>query len=351
MSAPVLRFRRSPQDFEVQVCLTGQHRELARQALASFGIAADFDLDLMLPGQTLFQSTSRILSALEAVFATTRPDLVFVQGDTTTTLCGALGAFYAGIPVAHIEAGLRTWDLARPFPEEANRQLVSKLATLHLAATVGAAANLQREGIDEQSISVTGNTGIDALLLMADRLAPVAWNFLDPTRKMLLVTGHRRENFGDGIERFCQALRRLATRQDLQIVYPVHPNPNVRTPVESLLSGLDSVHLIAPQDYPPFVDLMRRSYLILTDSGGVQEEGPSLGKPILVTREVTERPEAVEAGTVRLVGTDEDKIVAEVELLLDDEAEYARRSRIHNPYGDGHASPRIEQAVRRYFAL
>ncbi len=351
LSPLILHFRKFPADFAVHVCLTGQHRELARKALASFEITADTDLDLMLPGQTLFQSTSRILSALEAVFTSVRPDLVFVQGDTTTTLCGALGAFYAGVPVAHVEAGLRTGDLARPFPEEANRQLVGKLATLHLAATPWAADNLRGEGVAETSIAITGNTGIDALLLMAKRLPPIHWDFLDPRRKTILVTGHRRENFGDGVERFCKALRRLAAREDVQIVYPVHPNPNVRKPVETLLAGLGNVHLIAPQDYPPFVDLMRRSYLIVTDSGGVQEEGPSLGKPILVTREVTERPEAVEAGTVRLVGTDESRIVAEAELLLDDEAEYLRRSRTHNPYGDGQACPRIEAAVRRYFAL
>lgn len=351
LSPLILHFRKFTSDVEVHVCLTGQHRELARKALASFSIAADTDLDLMLPGQTLFQSTSRILSALEAVFASVQPDLAFVQGDTTTTLCGALGAFYAGVPVAHVEAGLRTGDLSRPFPEEANRQLVGKLATLHLAATRWAADNLRSEGIAESSITVTGNTGIDALLLMANRLPPIHWDFLDPRRKIILVTGHRRENFGDGIERFCQALLRLAARRDVQIVFPVHPNPNVRTPVEALLGGLGNVHLIGPQDYPPFVDLMRRSYLIVTDSGGVQEEGPSLGKPILVTREVTERPEAVEAGTVRLVGTDESRIVAEAEVLLDDEAEYLRRSRTHNPYGDGQACPRIEQAVRRYFAL
>ncbi len=350
LSPLILRFRQSPLEFEVHVCLTGQHRELARQALASFGVAPDTDLDLMLPGQTLFQSTSRILSALEAVFASVKPDLAFVQGDTTTTLCGALGAFYAGVPVAHVEAGLRTGDLSQPFPEEANRLLVGRLSAIHLAATPWAAENLRGEGVSEGSIAVTGNTGIDALLLMTARLAPIHWGFLDPSRKMILMTGHRRENFGDGMERICRALRRLAARADVEIIYPVHPNPNVRNPVEAMLSDLGNVHLITPQEYPPFVDLMRRSYLIVTDSGGVQEDGPSLGKPILVTREVTERPEAVEAGTVRLVGTDEDKIVAEAAILLDNDAEYARRSRMHNPYGDGHACPRIEAAVRAYFA-
>jgi len=272
-----------------------------------------------------------------------------VQGDTTTTLCGALAAFYSGVPVAHVEAGLRTWDLGRPFPEEANRQLVGRLAQLHLAATPWAAENLKREGVSESAITVTGNTGIDALLHVTASLPDFKWSFLDPSRKLILVTGHRRENFGDGLDRFCRALARLAGRDDVQLVYPVHPNPKVRGPVESQLSHLPNVHLIAPQDYLPFVDLMRRSYLIITDSGGVQEEGPSLGKPILVSREVTERPEAVDAGTVRLVGTDEQKIVYEASVLLDDRDEYLRRSRIHNPYGDGQACPRIEKAVRAYF--
>lgn len=350
LSPLVLHFRRYPEEFNVHLCLTGQHREIVHQALAVFDLKPDSDLDLMLPGQTLFQSTSRILSALEQVFITTQPDLVFVQGDTTTTLCGALAGLYRGVPVAHVEAGLRTWDLTRPFPEEANRQLVGKISALHLAATPWAADNLRREGIAESLITVTGNTVIDALLNTAANLPAFDWPFLDPTRRMILVTGHRRENFGDGMERFCRALLRLAVRQDVELVYPVHPNPNVRGPVENLLMHHPRIHLIAPQDYQPFVDLMRRSYMIITDSGGVQEEGPSLGKPILVTREVTERPEAVEAGTVRLVGTDEDKIFAEAMLLLDDAAEYERRSRIHNPYGDGKACQRIEQAVRDYFA-
>jgi UDP-N-acetylglucosamine 2-epimerase (non-hydrolysing) len=350
LSPLVLHFRKFPQEFDVHLCLTGQHREIVYQALSVFDLKPDSDLQLMLPGQTLFQSTSRILSALEGVFEQYQPDLCFVQGDTTTTFCGALGAFYKGVPIAHVEAGLRTWDLQKPFPEEANRQLVGKLARLHLAATPWAAENLKREGVAESEITVTGNTGIDALLHTVARLPQFEWPFLRPDAKMILVTGHRRENFGEGFERFCKALRRLAERQDVDIVYPVHPNPNVRGPVEKALTGLANVHLIAPQDYLPFVDLMRRSYLILTDSGGVQEEGPSLGKPILVSREVTERPEAVEAGTVRLVGTNEDKIVLEASLLLDNEAEYRARSRMHNPYGDGNACPRIEAAVRRYFA-
>lgn len=349
LSPLVLHFRKFPSEFKVHLCLTGQHREIVHQALSVFGLKPDTDLDLMLPGQTLFQSTSRILSALEGVFRDVKPDLVFVQGDTTTALCGALAGLYSGVPIAHVEAGLRTWDLSRPFPEEANRQLIGRMTTLHLAATSWAADNLRREGVADASITVTGNTVIDALLHTAANLPPFDWDFLDPARKMILVTGHRRENFGEGLERFCRALSRLAQRPDVQIVYPVHPNPNVRGPVETMLGNLDNVHLIAPQDYQPFVDLMQRSYLIITDSGGVQEEGPSLGKPLLVSREVTERPEAVEAGTVLLVGTDEDRIVHEATLLLDNEEEYLRRSRIHNPYGDGQACPRIEKAVRAYF--
>lgn len=347
----VLHFREQTIDFAVHLCLTGQHREIVHQALGVFGLSADTDLNLMLPGQTLFQSTSRILAALEGVMRETAPDMVIVQGDTTTTLCGALAGFYAGVPVAHVEAGLRTWDLQRPFPEEANRQLVGRLARLHLAATPWAAANLAQEGVPAGDIAITGNTGIDALLRTVARLPRQDWPFLDSDRKLILVTGHRRENFGEGMERFCRALLQLARRPDVQIVYPVHPNPNVRKPVEALLGGVNHIHLIAPQDYEPFLDLMRRSYILITDSGGVQEEGPSLGKPILVTRDVTERPEAVQAGTVRLVGTDDERIVREATLLLDDADEYARRSHIHNPYGDGRACGRIETAIRRCLGL
>ncbi len=349
LSPLILHFHKHPQDFKVHLCLTGQHREIVHQALSVFGLKPDTDLNLMRTGQTLFQSTSRILSALEAVFTEVKPDLTVVQGDTTTTLCGALASFYSGVPIAHVEAGLRTWDIDKPFPEEANRQMVGRLTRLHLAATPWAADNLRREGVAESAIAITGNTGIDALLQAAATLPEFDWPFLNAGRKLILVTGHRRENFGSGFDRFCRALHRLAMREDVQIVYPVHPNPNVRGPVEAALGSLSNVHLIAPQDYLPFVDLMRRSYFIVTDSGGVQEEGPSLGKPILVSREVTERPEAVEAGTVRLVGTDEAKIVGEATILLDNPEEYARRSRIHNPYGDGQACPRIEKAVRAYF--
>ena len=336
------------------MCVTAQHRGLLDQVLAAFRVEPDYDLDLMLPGQTLFQTTSRILTGLEPVLDQERPALVLVQGDTTTTMAGALAAFYKRIPVGHVEAGLRTGDLYQPFPEEANRLLTSRLATLHFAATRWAADNLLREGIPERAISVTGNTGIDAVLyvrgeLEAGRLRGGDMSWLDPARKLIVVTAHRRESFGEGFERICRALAELAKRPDVQIVYPVHPNPNVQEPVKRHLSGLKNVELIEPVSYVPFVDLMRRAYMLITDSGGIQEEGPSLGKPILVLREKTERPEAVEAGTVRLVGSDEIRIVGEASRLLDDPEDYASMSRVHNPYGDGRASERISGVIHSYF--
>jgi UDP-N-acetylglucosamine 2-epimerase (non-hydrolysing) len=325
------------------------------QVLATFRVTPEHDLDVMLAGQTLFQSTSRILAALEPVLQAERPDMVLVQGDTTTTLCGALAAFYSKIPIGHVEAGLRTGDMLQPFPEEMNRVLTGRLTSLHFAATAGAAANLEREGVDASRITVTGNSGIDAVLHIKSRLESGelqgrGWSEIDPTRKLIAVTGHRRESFGSGFEQICRALSRLADRPDVQIVYPVHPNPNVQDPVQRLLANRENILLVEPLDYVPFVDLMRRSRFLLTDSGGIQEEGPSLGKPILVMREKTERPEAVDAGTVRLVGTDEQKIVSEASILLDDEAEYQRRSCVHNPYGDGHASERIGNAILAYLS-
>jgi UDP-N-acetylglucosamine 2-epimerase (non-hydrolysing) len=349
----VLHFRRNAPEIPVRVCVTGQHRGMLDQVLEIFGVQPDFDLNVMTPGQTLFGSTARILSGLESVLKEAKPGMVFVQGDTTTTLAGALGAFYARIPVGHVEAGLRTWDLTEPFPEEMNRVVASKLATLHFAATDWAAKNLQNEAISPQAIHITGNTGIDAVLHVRDRLvsgeltAP-ALPSLNPARKLVLVTAHRRESFGPGFENICQALATLAAREDVEIVYPVHPNPNVREPVHRHLAGLANVHLLEPLSYVPFVDLMRRAHLLLTDSGGVQEEGPSLGKPILVMRDKTERPEAVEAGTVKLVGTDPERILTESARLLEDEAEYRRMALVHNPYGDGRASERILAITRSY---
>ncbi|MCS7025843.1 MAG: UDP-N-acetylglucosamine 2-epimerase (non-hydrolyzing) [Bryobacteraceae bacterium] len=351
--APViLHLRQRPEEFETRVCVTAQHRHLLDQVLGVFGLAPDYDLDLMLPGQTLFQSTSRILTALEPVLTAERPDCVLVQGDTTSTFCGALAAFYLRIPVGHVEAGLRTWDLYQPFPEEANRLLTGRLATWHFAPTPQSRENLLSERVPADRIVVTGNTGIDALFyvrgeLESGRLRAPSWPWLDPSKKLILVTGHRRENFGQGFEEICQALQQLSERQDVQIVYPVHPNPNVQQPVYRILAGRKNVHLIEPLDYVPFVDLMRRCRFLLTDSGGVQEEAPSFGKPVLVMREKTERPEAVEAGTATLVGADAGRILTEAARLLDDETEYERRSKIHNPFGDGMAAPRIAQALEQ----
>lgn len=347
---PVLLNLRDSAQFEVRVCVTAQHRSMLDQVLAAFNVKPDYDLDLMQPGQTLAQLTARILPALEPVIKAERPDLLIVQGDTTTTFTAALAAFYEHIPVGHVEAGLRTADLAQPFPEELNRVLTTRLATLHFAPTETARRNLLAEGVDQARITVTGNSGIDAVLYVRDRLATGALSGatlppLDAAKKLIVVSAHRRESFGDGILQICAALARLARRGDVQLVYPVHRNPNVTDPVYRQLGGTPNVFLIEPLDYLSFVDLMRRSYLLITDSGGIQEEGPSLGKPVLVMREKTERHEAVAAGTVKLVGTDVDRIVHEAERLLDDAAEYSRRSRIHNPYGDGHASERIRQAI------
>ena len=349
----LLNLRQSPQ-FQVRVCVTAQHRSMLDQVLAAFQVKPDYDLDLMQPGQTLAQLTARVMTALEPVIQAEQPGMLLVQGDTTTTLAGALAAFYQHIPVGHVEAGLRTGDLTQPFPEEMNRLVATRLAVLHFAPTQSARNNLLAEGVDARRISVTGNSGIDAVLyvrdaLAAGRLPAGAWPQLDPARKLIVVTAHRRESFGAGFAHICEALARLAQRPDIQLVYPVHRNPNVMHPVYRQLDGLPNVFLLEPLDYVPFVDLMRRAYLLITDSGGIQEEGPSLGKPILVMREKTERPEAVAAGTVKLVGTDADRIVFEAGRLLDDPAEYARMARIHNPYGDGQASERIREAIAAWF--
>jgi len=352
---PVVRkLRAAPDVYDVKVCVTAQHRAMLDQVLGLFGVVPDIDLNLMQPGQTLSQSSSRMIAALEPVMQEVRPDIAIVQGDTTTTFCGALAAFYARVPVAHIEAGLRTWDIHQPFPEEMNRVLTGRLAAHHFAATQWAADNLAKEGVAASSIHVTGNTGIDAVLHVRDRLesgeviSARDWSFLNPSKRLIVVTAHRRESFGSGFERICKALLKIAARGDVEIVYPVHPNPNVMEPVNRLLAGNPAIHLVEPLDYIPFVDLMRRAYLLITDSGGVQEEGPSLGKPILVLREKTERPEAVEAGTVKLVGTDENRIVSEARLLLENEDFHASMTRVHNPYGDGRASDRIFDLIRSF---
>jgi UDP-N-acetylglucosamine 2-epimerase (non-hydrolysing) len=341
---PVIRHMKSrPNDFEVRVCVTAQHREMLDQILNIFEVIPDRDLDIMRPGQTLYQSTSRIIAALEPVLAEDKPDIVLVQGDTTTTLCGALAAFYAKIPVGHVEAGLRTGDPHQPFPEEMNRVVTGRLAAIHFAATEGAAQNLYREGVERSTVTVTGNTGIDAVLhvkraLETGKIAGLNGFHMDPSKKLIVVTAHRRESFGDGFDRICSALALLAQRNDVEIIYPVHPNPNVRAAVKRHLEGQPKITLLDPMDYIPFVDLMRRAYLLLTDSGGIQEEATSLGKPVLVLREKTERLEAVSAGTARLVGTDERRIVDEAERLLDNPIAYHHMARYYNLYGDGRAS-------------
>ncbi len=346
----VRRLRAEGSRFDVRVCATAQHREMLDQALDAFSVTPDFDLNLMEPGQTLTGLTARLISAIDPVLEEYRPDLVLVQGDTTTTLAAALAAFYRRVPVAHVEAGLRTGDMDQPFPEEMNRVLVSRLAQWHFAPTPSAAEALQREGVNCDHLLITGNTGIDAVLFVRDALLSGAiprpdWSWLDASRRLVLVTSHRRESFGPAFEGSMRALAHLAERRDVQIVYPVHPNPNVSGPARARLSRLPNIVLLDPQPYAAFVDLMLRSRLILTDSGGIQEEAPSLGKPVLVLREKTERPEAVEAGTVKLVGTCESRIVAEANWLLDDPAEYERMTRVHNPYGDGHACERITSAL------
>jgi UDP-N-acetylglucosamine 2-epimerase (non-hydrolysing) len=351
---PVYRALLSRRDeFQPLVCITAQHRELLDQVLPLFNIRPHYDLNVMQPGQTLFQSTARILAALEPVFAGAQPHLTLVQGDTTSTLCGALASFYARVPLGHVEAGLRTWDLSQPFPEEMNRLVTGRLAQIHFAATDWAADNLRREGIDESAIHVTGNTGIDAVMQVRDalasgRLKSPELEGLDPTRKLVVVTAHRRESFGEGFEQICRALLRLAARGDTQVIYPVHPNPNVQDPVNRILRGAPGVLLAPPLEYVPFVDLMRRATLLITDSGGIQEEAPSLGKPVLVLREKTERPEAVAAGTVQLVGTGEERIVARASALLDDPDQVARRSQVYNPYGDGQAADRIADIIHSF---
>ncbi len=358
--APVIRHMQSrPAQFRVRVAVTAQHRQMLDQALGAFHITPDYDLNLMAAGQTLSSSASRMLAGLESVCVSTVPnavrhDVVFVQGDTSSTLFGALAAFYARIPVAHVEAGLRTRDLAEPFPEEMHRVLTARLASIHFASTEGARGNLMAEGVEASRIFVTGNSGIDAVLDVSARLASGElptneWNFPAKGKHLIVVTAHRRESFGAGFESICRALRTLALRDDAEIVYPVHRNPNVQDPVQQHLAGVPNIHLLDPLDYVPFVDLMRRATVLLTDSGGIQEEGPSLGKPVVVMRAKTERPEAIEAGTVRLAGTDEAVIVREVARLLDDEELRHSMSRAHNPYGDGHASEKIADATLSYF--
>lgn len=354
--APLVHALANDNNFESKVCVTAQHREMLDQVLKLFDIKPDYDLDIMRPGQGLTEITCRILEGLKPVLESFKPDVVLVHGDTTTTLATSLAAFYQRIPVGHVEAGLRTGDLYSPWPEEGNRKLTGHLAMYHFSPTETSKQNLLREAIPSGRIFVTGNTVIDALFWVRDRIHRDAalreemetrYPFLHQNKKIILVTGHRRESFGDGFERICSALAEIArTHPEVQVVYPVHLNPNVREPVKRILSHIDNVTLIEPQDYLPFVYLMDHAYLILTDSGGIQEEAPSLGKPVLVMRNTTERPEAVSAGTVRLVGTNIALILKEVSRLLEDDNEYHIMSRAHNPYGDGKACQRILDALK-----
>lgn len=354
--APLVHALARDPHFEAKVCVTAQHREMLDQVLKLFSIVPDYDLNIMQPGQGLTEITCRILEGLKPVLESFKPDVVLVHGDTTTTMAASLAAFYQRIPVGHVEAGLRTGDLSSPWPEEGNRTLTGHLATYHFAPTETSRQNLLREKIADNRITITGNTVIDALFWVRDRVLSdealrneltQRYPFLANGKKMILVTGHRRESFGRGFEQICHALAEIAANNpDVQIVYPVHLNPNVSEPVNRILGHVENVMLIEPQDYLPFVWLMNRAWLILTDSGGIQEEAPSLGKPVLVMREMTERPEAVSAGTVCLVGTDSQRIVNEVTRLLHDESAWQAMSRAHNPYGDGQACHRILSALK-----
>lgn len=353
--APVIKALSKDLAFESKVCVTAQHREMLDQVLDIFDIKPDFDLNLMRDGQDLTDITSSVLLGMREVYKNWKPDIILVHGDTTTTLGASLSAYYAKIKVAHVEAGLRTFNKMSPWPEEMNRRITTSLTDIHFAPTEKAGKNLQAEGVLNSAIHITGNTVIDALVDAVSRVKTdlklkkkfdIHFNFLDQNKSLILVTGHRRENFGLGFENICKALSQLAKRSDLEIIYPVHLNPNVQEPVQRLLGNITNIHLIEPQDYLPFVYLMDRCKLLITDSGGVQEEAPSLGKPVLVIRDTTERPEAVDAGTVKLVGTNQQSIFNEASKLLDDKVAYNKMSFAHNPYGDGKASLRILDALR-----
>jgi len=354
--APLISILKNKTFCEVRVCVTAQHRTMLDQALKIFNIQPDYDLNLMKPGQDLTDITSGVLLGLRNILRNWRPDWLVVQGDTSTTFATSLAGFYEKINIGHVEAGLRTGNIYSPWPEEMNRRLTSSLSTLHFSPTQWAKQNLINANIPEDKIHVTGNTVIDALLQMSEKIKRDAtlndslkekFSFLDLQKKLILVTSHRRENFGEGFENICQALKKLSQRTNLQIIYPVHLNPNVTEPVNRILGAIDNIYLIEPLDYLSFIYLMNISTLILTDSGGVQEEAPSLGKPVLVMRDVTERPEAVEAGTVKLVGTDINKILNSVSDLLNNKNEYKKMSLSHNPYGDGKACGRIIEVIAK----
>ncbi len=355
MAPLVKEFQKHTDIFETKVCVTAQHREMLDQVLELFEIIPDYDLDIMKPGQDLYDVTSSVLLGMKSVLNDFSPDVVFVHGDTSTTFAASLATFYQQIKVAHIEAGLRTGDIYSPWPEEANRQLTTQITAYHFAPTETSKANLLKENVNEKAIEVTGNTVIDALFLALDKIKNnskierqilhqlLTNNYkLQNDKKIILVTGHRRENHGQGFINICTALKEIAlTNPDIDIVYPVHLNPNVQKPVKELLSNVENIHLIEPLQYEQFIYMMERSYFIITDSGGVQEEAPSLGKPVLVMRDTTERPEALDAGTVKLVGTNTQLIIDEAQKLIDDQEEYERMSQANNPYGDGKACKKI----------
>ncbi len=354
--APLVREFLRNDNFDTKVCVTAQHREMLDQVLDFFEIIPDYDLNLMRPNQNLYSLTATIIENMKPVLDEVKPDFVYVHGDTTTSMAVGIAAFYSGAKICHVEAGLRTFDRQYPFPEEFNRQLTGKIADYHFAPTSLSNNNLLAENISSENILVTGNTVIDALLYGIDKVNSESFKddeieklktILDFQKKIILVTGHRRENHGEGLIKICSALKTIAQQNpDVQIIYPVHLNPNVLKPVHELLSGIENIFLVAPLAYPAFIWLMEKSFLIITDSGGIQEEAPSLGKPVLVTRETTERPEAVEEGTVLLVGTDTEKIIVQAQKLLDETAYYKNMSQLHNPYGDGKATARIVNFIK-----
>lgn len=358
--APLVIKLKAEKEFQVRVCVTAQHREMLDQVLEIFNIKPDYDLNLMKPNQDLYDITTKVILGLKSVLRDFHPDIVLVHGDTTTTFASSISSFYEKIPVGHIEAGLRTGNLLSPWPEEANRKLTSAITKLHFAPTSLAKENLVKENIDPENIFITGNTVIDALLWNIDKIrtnedlqkdilksiSSFGYN-INADKKIILVTGHRRENFGEGFISICEALKEIASKNPgIDIVYPVHLNPNVRKPVMGLLNEIKNIYLIEPMSYQPFIYLMDKSYIVLTDSGGIQEEAPSLGKPVLVMRDTTERPEALDAGTVKLVGTDKNKIINEVQILIDSKSEYDKMAFAHNPYGDGKACDRISKILK-----
>tara|TARA_R110002033_G_scaffold39678_1_gene79629 strand:+ start:892 stop:2010 length:1119 start_codon:yes stop_codon:yes gene_type:complete len=353
--APLVNQFLANKKFETKVCVTGQHREMLDQVLAFFNITSDYDLNLMKPNQNLYNLTSEVISGLKPILESFKPDFVYVHGDTTTTMAASIAGFYSGARICHVEAGLRTNNMLSPFPEEMNRQIAGRVATYHFAPTKKSQENLLIENISKDKILITGNTVIDALIESSNRVENLKnieivelKNKVDFNKKIILVTGHRRENHGKGFINICSALKEIALRNpDVEIIYPVHLNPNVLKPVNELLGEVKNIHLVKPLSYPSFVWLMNQSYLIITDSGGVQEEAPSLGKPVLVMRDTTERPEAVDAGTVILVGTDTQKIIKETQELLDNTEKYNSMSALHNPYGDGKACQRIIEFISK----